>query len=103
MQAKIGGVVSKFADLGVTGSGQLKNQDYRGVTQEALAASLQSSTECRLNVFNKLVKRMLPARSADTPGQRFGQHGRAAVQLGRTVGDLYGASIGSSSKATPLS
>ena len=78
---------SKFADLGVTGSGQLKNQDYRGVTQEALAASLQSSTECRLNVFNKLVKRMLPGQvRRHGAGQRFGQHGRAAVQLGRTVG-----------------
>ena len=94
MQAKIGGVVSKFADLGVTGSGQLKNQDYRGVTQEALAASLQSSTECRLNVFNKLVKRMLPARSADTaPGKGSDNTAAQPFNLAGRWGDLYGASI----------
>ena len=60
VEAKVNGALAKVVDLGVKGSGSIGNEDYHGVTQEALASTLQSSAECRLRVFERLVEKMLP-------------------------------------------
>jgi YEATS family len=60
VQAKVSGALAKVVDLGVKGSGAIGNEDYQGVTQEALASTLQSSADCRLKVFDRLVDKMLP-------------------------------------------
>lgn len=59
--AKVKGLVGKIADIGVKGAGQYKSQEAQGVLQEELAKAIKDSSDCRTNVFNKLVERLLPA------------------------------------------
>jgi hypothetical protein len=58
VQAKVTGVVAKVADLRVKGSGKISSQEYQGVSQEALAAALTASVNCRERVFYKLVDKI---------------------------------------------
>ena len=51
MEAKSRGFIAKLADLGVTASGNIDSQEYGGVSQEARAAALKESVNCR-NVFS---------------------------------------------------
>jgi pYEATS domain-containing protein involved in immunity len=66
VQAKVNSALAKVVDLGVKGSGSIGNEDYQGVTQEALASALKSSGECRLKVFERLVDKMLPVAHRDS-------------------------------------
>ena len=50
--------LAKILGLGAQGSGKFTTQDYQGVTQEALATVIKSSTECRLTVSKSLVEKM---------------------------------------------
>jgi YEATS family len=67
VQAKVNGAIARFVDLGVKGSGEIGNEDYQGVTREALASTLQSSADCRLKVFERLVEKMLPVVRNGSP------------------------------------
>jgi len=67
VQAKVDGALAKIVGLGVQGSGEFTGQDYQGVTRDALASAIKSSTDCRLTVFNKLVEKMLSGTSATGP------------------------------------
>jgi eukaryotic-like serine/threonine-protein kinase len=60
VQAKLNGVMSKVADLGIEGTGHLKSKEYQGVLQTELAATLKESANCRKDVFEKLMEKMLP-------------------------------------------
>jgi hypothetical protein len=51
--------ISKVIDLGIKGAGQYESEQYKGVLQDELAATLKSSIDCKLDVFNKLVNKML--------------------------------------------
>src|ERR1700688_3486265 len=57
---KLNGVMAKVADLGIEGTGQLKSKEYQGVLQTELAMTLKESANCRKDVFEKLVDKMLP-------------------------------------------
>jgi hypothetical protein len=59
-KAKLNGAISRIIDLGVEGSAQLKNNEYRGVLQEELSSTLKNSADCRKDVFDKLIQKMLP-------------------------------------------
>jgi hypothetical protein len=60
VQAKLNGVISKVVDLNADASGKLEDKQYRGVLQEQLAATLKQSADCKKDVFDKLVRLMLP-------------------------------------------
>jgi hypothetical protein len=67
-EAKLTGAISKVIEMGVKGSGQLKNQEYQGVVREELASTIKNSADCRKDVFNKLIEKLLPTEKpgADT-------------------------------------
>ena len=89
VQAKVTGIVSKIADLGIKGSGQISSQEYQGVSQEALGAALTASANCRERVFNKLVDKILssPSGKASPPAPRSGPVGAATNTAGSTFPD----------------
>lgn len=59
IDAKLNGVISKFVDLGVEGAGKLNTDEYKGVIRDALAPLLKDNINCRRDVFDKLVDKML--------------------------------------------
>jgi hypothetical protein len=67
VQAKLNTVIAKVADLGIKGAGELKSKEYQGVLQEQLAATLAHSADCKKDVFDKLVERMLPQPKGPPP------------------------------------
>ena len=59
VKAKLGGVISKIADLGVEGAGKFSSAEYRNVLQQDLAKTLQSNADCKLSVFKLLQEKMI--------------------------------------------
>jgi hypothetical protein len=59
--AKLNGALGKFIDLGIKGSGNLKNSQYNGVLQTELAKTLKEARDCRQEIYRDLVKRLLPS------------------------------------------
>jgi hypothetical protein len=71
-RAELDSAISKVVNLGIKGAGQYESEQYKGVLQEELAATLRSSIDCKLDVFNKLVNKMLgwrPPASQSTINQ----------------------------------
>jgi hypothetical protein len=64
VQAQVNGIISKLFDLSGKASGNIGSQEYRGVSQEALATALKESANCRERVLNKLLDRIRPLSSA---------------------------------------
>lgn len=60
-QAKLAGVLSKVANLGVDGAAKYQSTQYRGVLQQQLADAIKNSNDCRLTVFSTLVAKLLPS------------------------------------------
>jgi hypothetical protein len=58
-RAELDAAIKKVIDLGIKGAGQYQSEQYKGVLQEQLATTLKSSMDCRLDVFNTLVNKML--------------------------------------------
>jgi hypothetical protein len=58
-RAQLDTAISRVADLGFRGAGQYTSDQYKGVLQEELAATIKSSIDCRVDVFNRLIDRML--------------------------------------------
>lgn len=69
-QAKIKGLASKIANLGVSGAGKYTQGASSGLLQKDLASAIKGSNECRLAVFNKLVEAMLPTTLPPRPPAR---------------------------------
>lgn len=72
IEAKLRGLASRLADLGVSGSGQVASQNYRNVLQEDLAATLRDNAACKLRVFETLHGTLagLETRPASTTAAR---------------------------------
>lgn len=71
-RAELNSAISKVIYLGIKGAGQYESEQYNGVLQEELAATLKSSIDCKLDMFNKLVNKMLgwrPPASQSTINQ----------------------------------
>jgi hypothetical protein len=71
-RAELDNAIARLADLGIKGVGEYKTEQYRGVLQQDLATTLKSSMDCRLDVFNTLVNKMLgwrPPASQSTINQ----------------------------------
>jgi hypothetical protein len=57
--AKLGGLIGKVADLGVTGAGEYQTSHSMGVLQKDLITAIQSGNNCKLEVFRALRKELL--------------------------------------------
>jgi len=53
-KAEINGLIKKLVDLGIEGAAKYEKSDYEGVLQEDLVKALETSTNCRLEVFREL-------------------------------------------------
>lgn len=66
VQAQVNGLFAKLGELGIRGGAQLNSGQYQGVPWQDLASVLQRSQDCRRDVFDKLVDRLLPPSSSGT-------------------------------------
>ncbi len=62
--AKVGGLVGKLADLGVTGAANYQSGASKGVLQKDLIVAIQSANDCKLQVFTTLEAKLLPSPPA---------------------------------------
>jgi hypothetical protein len=60
IEAKVNGVINKLLGLDVKGAADLKRDQSTGVLQQQLAIVVMHTGDCRHDVFNTLVMRMLP-------------------------------------------
>jgi hypothetical protein len=71
-QAKLGGVVGKIADLGVSGGAKYETGKSLGVLQKDLIQALQIGNNCKLEVFRVLERDLIQNRQStltETPPQ----------------------------------
>jgi hypothetical protein len=59
VKAQLTGLIKQLADLGISGAADFTADQYEGVIQTDLAATIRSNSECKLKVFDKLVERMI--------------------------------------------
>jgi hypothetical protein len=69
VKAKLDGLISKLADLGVEGSGQFTSTQYKGVLQQDLASTLKSNEDCKQNVLKMLQEKMIPSLAPSGPSK----------------------------------
>lgn len=62
-QAKLGGLVGRIANLGLTGTGQYHSERSVGVLQKDLASAIQNSNKCKLQVFQTLERDLIGRNS----------------------------------------
>ncbi len=60
VQAQLSGLAAKLANLGVSGTGSINNEQYQNVLRQDLASTLRDNTECKLTVFKTLQPKLLP-------------------------------------------
>lgn len=65
-KAALSGVISKLADLGISGAGKYETTESKGVPQQQLADSIKSGNDCRRAVLDTL-KSLIPGLSSSTP------------------------------------
>ena len=56
--AKLTGVFGKVADIGGGANGTLTREEFQGLSEEAVAAALEKSANCRERVYNKLIDKI---------------------------------------------
>lgn len=65
--AELVGLIKKLTDLGIRGSAKYKNSEFQGTLQQDLLPLLKDRQTCKLQVWNDLKDRLLPApRSQQT-------------------------------------
>jgi hypothetical protein len=67
VKAQLSGLASKLADVGVSGSGSLNNDEYQNVIRQDLAQTLRDNATCKLKVFETLQTKLLAASAAPVP------------------------------------
>ena len=69
--AKLGGVINKLADLGISGKGQYDSVHSSGVLQEDIIKAIQEGNNCKLEVFRALERDLIqngsPPHSSNLP------------------------------------
>lgn len=64
-QAKLGGLVGRIANLGLSGNAQYHSERSTGVLQKDLAAALQNTNNCKLTVFQTLERDLIRLNRPD--------------------------------------
>jgi hypothetical protein len=62
-QAKVGGIVGRIANLGITGAGRYQSGHSMGVLQQDLTSAIRDGNNCKLDVFHTLERDLLTTRS----------------------------------------
>jgi hypothetical protein len=62
IKAQLAGVIAKVADLGISGAGKYKNENFKNVLHEQLAQTLKDGANCKLEVFKVLQEKMIIQR-----------------------------------------
>jgi hypothetical protein len=71
VKAKLGGAVTKMADLGIEGAGKYRTEEFKGPLQQELARAIKDNANCRLEVLKLLQEKMLgPSQNSAPPPQR---------------------------------
>jgi len=60
VEAKLNGVIGKVVNLGIGGDAELQEEEHKGVIQQELATVLMHTADCRKDVFDQLVRLMIP-------------------------------------------
>ena len=77
--AKLGGLIGKVADLGITGAGEYQTNRSMGVLQKDLITAIQSGNDCKLEVFRTLEKKLLSGASAPRGNSDMSPPGTAVL------------------------
>jgi hypothetical protein len=65
-KAKLGGIAAKIADLGISGTVKYQSELSVGVLQKDLITAIQTSTNCKLEVFRTLERDLLGRHDSDS-------------------------------------
>jgi hypothetical protein len=60
VQAQLSRLAAKLANVGVSGTGSINNEQYQNVLRQDLASTLHDNAECKLKVFQTLQVKLLP-------------------------------------------
>ena len=69
VQAQLSGLAAKLANVGVSGTGSINNEQYQNVLRQDLASTLHDNAECKLKVFQTLETKLL-RETIQTPSPR---------------------------------
>jgi hypothetical protein len=59
VKSKLQGLIAQVADVGITGAGKYKRDDYKNVLQTQLSDALKDNATCKLKVFEVLQEKMI--------------------------------------------
>jgi len=62
VKAQLAGVIAKIADLGISGAGKYRSENFQNVLHEELAQTLKDRSNCKLEVFKLLQEKMIIQR-----------------------------------------
>ena len=91
VKAELNGLAKKLANLGIAGTGSITSNEYQGVLREQLTAALKDARDCRISIFDKLEKKLLP--NTTQPETRPPRNPNALYQYGEAVAEVQGAII----------
>ena len=91
--AKVGGLVGKLADLGVSGAAKYQSGASKGVLQKDLIAAIQSANDCELQVFKMLEAKLLAPPAPAPPPPATDQPAQYPSTLTCTVADPTGTPL----------
>jgi hypothetical protein len=89
--AELKGLLSKVANLGVTGAAQYKKTESEGVLQKDLASLLSKGEDCKQNISNKLIDKLITNASIEKKRFAVKLRGNAPIpgQVSGVSFDLY--------------
>jgi hypothetical protein len=59
VKAELGGLASRLADVGISGSGKLNDEQYQSVLRQDLAGTLKDNANCKYKVYKDLSDKIL--------------------------------------------
>lgn len=89
--AELKGLVSKIANLGISGAGEYKKAESEGVLQKDLAALLSKSADCKQKISDKLVDKLILNAAPEKKSYATKIVGNSAIpgQLSGVKLDIY--------------
>jgi YARHG domain len=67
VKAQLTGLAAKIADIGLTGAGDITDNETQGVLQADLATALKDSAACKIHVLDALASKLLSPQPAPPP------------------------------------
>ena len=65
VKAELSGLASRLANVGISGSGSINNEQYQNVLRQDLAETLHDNAQCKLKVFEDLQVKLIPEASTE--------------------------------------